>query len=57
MLINPVPVDIARKSQVLKKEGNNNGVLSPEKRPQSILKQSSAVLTQSLSGISAIDFE
>lgn len=55
VLINPVPVDIGRKSKLLKKESMNSP-LSPERKPTSILKQSSLVLGQSLSGISAIDF-
>lgn len=55
VLFNPVPVDIGQKSKILKKDSINSP-LSPDKKPQSILKQSSMVLSRSLSGISAIDF-
>lgn len=55
VLINPVPVDIGSKSKLLKKDSINSP-LSPEKKPHSILKQTSMVLSRSLSGISAIDF-
>jgi hypothetical protein len=55
VLFNPVPVDIGSKSKILKKDSISSP-LSPERKPQSILKQSSMVLSHSLSGISAIDF-
>lgn len=55
MMINPVPVDIVRKSMVLNRSGVNSPSSpdSPQKRPQSILKTSN-ILGRSLSGISAI---
>jgi hypothetical protein len=56
-MINPVPVDI------VKKQMYNNSMrsvspppMSPERKPQSILKQTSTILSRSLSGISAIEF-
>lgn len=57
VMINPVPVDIAKKSLATgSRTLNNSPSPSPERKPQSILKQSSNILTRSLSGISAIDF-
>ena len=55
VLINPVPVDIGKKSRLMRRDSASSH-LTPEKKPTSILKQSSSVLTRSLSGISAIDF-
>jgi hypothetical protein len=55
VLINPVPVDIGRKSKMTKKDSVASP-LSPERKPTSILKQSSTVLSRSISGISAIEF-
>lgn len=53
VLFNPVPVDIGHKSKVLKKDSINSP-LSPERKPTSILKTSSQVLSGSISNISAI---
>ena len=55
VLINPVPVDIG-KNRHNRSLNDASPTFSPTKKPQSILKQSSAILTRSLSGISAIDF-
>jgi hypothetical protein len=68
VLINPVPVDIVKKSRSVKKERSESEI-SPVKiefavRPvaalpspiKSILKQTSSVLTKSLAGISSIEF-
>lgn len=58
-MINPVPVDIARKSLVTGSRNSRTQAevpISPTRQPQSILKQSSNILTRSLSGISAIEF-
>jgi hypothetical protein len=55
-MINPVPVDIAKMSLATGSRTLNSPSPSPERKPQSILKQSSNILTRSLSGISAIDF-
>lgn len=54
-MINPVPVDIVKKSLVSSREKDLSppSPLSPQKRPQSILKNSK-ILGRSLSGISAI---
>jgi hypothetical protein len=59
VMINPVPVDIARKSLATGNRNSRSDISppnSPTRQPQSILKQSSNILTRSLSGISAIEF-
>ena len=54
-MINPVPINIEKKSRAVRREQEASpSISSPDKRPQSILKQS-AVLTRSIAAINAFD--
>jgi hypothetical protein len=52
-MINPVPIDIEKKFKATRNNSLSISPSSPEKKPQSILKQST-ILSKSITGISAI---
>lgn len=51
VMINPVPVDIGKRS----KAGDRDRTPSPERKPQSILKRSSTILSREISTFSIND--
>lgn len=53
VMINPIPIDIEKKFKATRNNSISISPSSPEKKPQSILKQST-IISKSITGISAI---